>query len=64
MCIRDSYISVPNYGIALPDIEKLNESAWIVDRLLVRNMPRVDAVTIAQVLRDVLKNLSLIHIYR
>lgn len=50
------YISVPNYGIALPEIENLNESAWIVDRLLVRNMPRVDAVTIAQVLRDVLKN--------
>ena len=50
------YISVPNYGIALPEIESLNESAWIVDRLLVRNMPRVDAVTIAQVLRDVLKN--------
>ena len=49
------YISVPNYGIALPEIENLNESAWIVDRLLVRNMPRVDAVTIAQVLRDVLK---------
>ena len=47
------YISVPNYGIALPEIENLNESAWIVDRLLV---PRVDAVTIAQVLRDVLKN--------
>ena len=45
------YISVPNYGIALPEIENLNESAWIVDRLLVRNMPRVDAVTIAQVLR-------------
>ena len=37
------YISVPNYGIALPEIENLNESAWIV-------------VTIAQVLRDVLKN--------
>lgn len=31
------YISVPNYGIALPEIESLNESAWIVDRLLVRN---------------------------
>ena len=50
------YISVPNYGIALPEIESLNESAWIVDKLLVRNMPRADAVTIAQVLRDVLKN--------
>ena len=24
------YISVPNYGIALPEIESLNESAWIV----------------------------------
>lgn len=46
------YISVPNYGIALPEIESLNESAWIVDKLLVRNMPRADAVTIAQVLRD------------
>ena len=45
------YISVPNYGIALPKIESLNESAWIVDKLLVRNMPRADAVTIAQVLR-------------
>lgn len=32
------YISVPNYGIALPEIESLNESAWIVDRLLVRNI--------------------------
>ena len=50
------YISVPNYGIALPEIESLNESAWIDDKLLVRNMPRADAVTIAQVLRDVLKN--------
>ena len=50
------YISVPNYGIALPEIENLNESAWIVDKLLVRNMPRVDAVAIAQVRRVVLKN--------
>lgn len=50
--ITKYYVSVPNYGIAIPYISSLSESNWITEHLIGLGMPSPDAVTIAQVLRD------------
>ena len=46
------YISSPNLGVAIPPIASLLESYWIMERLLDAGVSATDAVTIAQVLRD------------
>lgn len=47
------FVSSPNYGIAIPSICSLTETNWISERLIGAGMPVVDAVTTAQVLREV-----------
>lgn len=50
---QDSYyISSPNFGVAIPSIPTLQETHWITEQLLDHNMPAPDAVTVAQVLRE------------
>lgn len=50
---RDSYyISSPNFGVAIPGIPTLQETYWITEQLLEHKMPPPDAVTVAQVLRE------------
>lgn len=44
------YISSPNFGVAIPGIGSLQESFWIMEKLMC-GMPTPDAVTVAQVLR-------------
>ena len=52
--IQESYyISSPNFGVAIPDISSLESTNWITDALLRNEMPAPDAVTIAQVLREI-----------
>lgn len=46
------YVAIPNYGIAIPYITSMSESNWIAEHLIGLGMPAPDAVTIAQVLRD------------
>lgn len=46
------YISSPNFGVAIPSIPSLQETYWITEKLLSHEMPAPDAVTVAQVLRD------------
>ncbi len=46
------YISSPNFGVAIPAISSLLETHWITEKLIHANMPRPDAVTVAQVLLD------------
>ena len=46
------YISSPNFGVAIPGIPTLQETYWITEQLLDHNMPAPDAVTVAQVLRE------------
>lgn len=48
------YISSPNFGVAIPGIQNLSEEFWITEQLLMREMPVPDAVTIAQVLRNII----------
>ena len=55
--ILDSYmryfVSSPNYGIAIPWIDSLRQTNWITERLIAAGMPTPDAITVAQVLREV-----------
>lgn len=46
------YISSPNFGVAIPGILTLDETYWIIEQLLNHEMPAPDAVTVAEVLRD------------
>lgn len=46
------YISSPNFGVAIPGIPTLQETYWITEKLLDHKMPAPDAVTVAQVLRE------------
>lgn len=46
------YISSPNFGIAIPSIPSLQETFWITEQLLNHDMPMPDAVTVADVLKD------------
>lgn len=46
------YISSPNFCVAIPNIPSLQETTWITDKLIENGMPAPDAVTVAQVLRD------------
>ena len=46
------YISSPNFGVAIPSIPTLEETFWITEKLVAAGMPGPDAVTTAQVLRD------------
>lgn len=46
------YISSPDFGVAIPPIPTLFETFWIMEKLIHAGMPAPDAVTIAQVLRD------------
>lgn len=48
----DFYISSPNFGVAIPSINNLNDAFWITEKLIHAGMPTPDAVTVAQVLRD------------
>lgn len=47
------YISCPTYQCSIPAIDSLEESFWICEKLIAYGVPKVDAVTIAQVLEDV-----------
>lgn len=46
------YISVPGYGIALPNIGSIEDTFWITEKMVARDMPIPDAITAAQVLAD------------
>ena len=46
------YVSSPNFGVAIPGIPSLQETYWIAEQLLNHEMPAPDAVTAAEVLRD------------
>lgn len=46
------HISVPNFGVAIPGIGELGETHWISEHLTGTGMPKPDALTVAQVLRD------------
>lgn len=45
------FISVPNFGVGIPGIDSLQQSFWIMEKLMQYGMPTPDAVTVAQVLR-------------
>ena len=46
------YVSSPNFGIAIPCIGSLAETNWITEHLVGAGMSKPDAVTVAQVLRE------------
>lgn len=46
------HISIPDWFIAIPGTPRLNETFWIMEKLMRANIPAADAATIAQVLRD------------
>lgn len=46
------FISVPNFGVGIPGIDTLQMTFWITEKLIRNGMPAPDAVTVAQVLRD------------
>ena len=46
------YVSSPNFGVAIPGVPSLQETFWIMEQLLNHDMPAPDAVTVAQVLRE------------
>ena len=46
------FIASPNFGVALPGISTLQETFWITEQLMANGMSAPDAVTVAQVLRD------------
>jgi hypothetical protein len=50
--INKFFISSPNFGVAIPYIGTLKETHWITEHLIAAGMPAPDAVTAAQVLRD------------
>lgn len=47
------FISSPNFGVAIPGIPSLFETFWITEQLVAKGMPESDAMTVAQVLRDI-----------
>lgn len=47
------YVSSPNYGVAIPWLSSLADTYWITEHLIAAGMPTPDAVTVAQVLREV-----------
>lgn len=47
------FISSPNFGVAIPGISSLFETFWITEQLVAKDMPESDAMTVAQVLRDI-----------
>lgn len=49
---EEYYISSPNFGVAIPSVPTLLETYWITEKLIHMEMPAPDAVTVAQVLRD------------
>lgn len=46
------YVASPNFGVAIPGISTLEETFWIGEQLCANNMSEADAITVAQVLRD------------
>lgn len=46
------YISSSNFGVAIPGIGSLQETFWIMEQLIANGMSTPDAVTVAQVLRE------------
>ena len=50
--ISDYYVSCPDFGVAIPGIGSLQENFWIMEQLMRSGLPAPDAVTVAQVLRD------------
>ena len=46
------YVSSPNFGVAIPYTPDLTETRWITEKLIGAEMNAPDAVTVAQVLRD------------
>lgn len=47
------YISSPNFNVAIPGIGTLDETWWIMEKLIINDMPAADAVTVARVLADI-----------
>lgn len=50
--MMDYYISAVNFGVAIPGIGTLDEDFWISEALTRNGLPKVDAQTVASVLRD------------
>ena len=48
------YIGCPSYGRTVPPVSDLDDTVWIFDEL-VGFVPTVDALTIVQVLADIVK---------
>ena len=46
------YISSPSLSVAIPSIPTLEETWWIMDKLLELDVPAPDAVSVAKVLAD------------
>lgn len=46
------YIASPNFGVAIPCISTLQDTFWIDEQLRGNGMPAPDAITVAQVLKD------------
>lgn len=46
------YISSPNFNVAIPYAPDLSDPHWLTEKLLDAEMNAPDAVTVAQVLRD------------
>ena len=44
------YVAVPNFNIATEGYDSLQQEEYLVDDLISRGMPKVDAQTVAQVL--------------
>lgn len=50
---KSYFISSPNFGVAIPGIPSLFETFWITEQLVAKDMPEADAMSAAQVLRDI-----------
>lgn len=46
------FVSSPNFGVAIPGIDSLQQTFWITEKLMNSGMSAPDAVTVAVVLRD------------
>lgn len=46
------YVSCPDFGVAIPGIETLQDTFWITEKLMRSGLPAPDAVTAAAVLHD------------
>lgn len=47
------YISSPNFNVAIPYTPDLMDTLWITEQLIDAQMNTPDAITVAQVLRDI-----------